>query len=358
MEKPFFNILYIDDEISNLTGFKATFRRDFNVFTANSGLEGIAILKQYPIHIVLADQRMPDMSGIQFFEAISADYPDIIRMILTGFTDVETMIEAINLGKVYRYITKPWNEKELRVNLDSASKAYLTGKQNREKINELQERINELQNIISLYKMYTPPHIEADILNTANLDLADGQVRVVSLLFIDIANFFPFIEELEPPKALILFNSYLKFIEDIVLKNHGYINKSENGKLEILFGAPVSFIDNPLNAINCALEITKEINSFNIKNNTLFEISIAINFGDIMTGSTHLHNKIEYTTIGNNIRITENLLKTAKSNNQFILITKSMYDSIKQYNLQLDISEEKNVLIDGEDLPFYAVTPH
>ena len=113
-------ILYIDDEQDNLTVFYSTFRRNFKVHLANSAQEGLEIMKKYTIHLVIADQRMPEMTGIEFLEKIKEKYPDCIRMVLTGFTDVEAIIQAINKGRVYRYITKPWSKDELKLTIDHA----------------------------------------------------------------------------------------------------------------------------------------------------------------------------------------------------------------------------------------------
>ena len=109
-KKDLHSILYIDDEEDNLTVFNSTFRRNYNVHLALSGREGLEIMKNYDIHLVITDQRMPDMTGVQFLEQIIPLYPDCIRMILTGFSDVQAIIQAINKGRVYRYISKPWRQ--------------------------------------------------------------------------------------------------------------------------------------------------------------------------------------------------------------------------------------------------------
>jgi serine phosphatase RsbU (regulator of sigma subunit) len=138
-------ILYVDDEEDNLTVFNSAFRRDYEVHLAKSGYEGLEILKKHPIQLIITDQRMPEMTGIQFLEKIIPDYPDCIRMILTGFSDIEAIIQAINTGRVYRYITKPWSKEELKINIDKALETFHLREQNRKLIEDLKEANQTLE---------------------------------------------------------------------------------------------------------------------------------------------------------------------------------------------------------------------
>ena len=131
-------ILYVDDEKDNLTVFKAAFRRDYKIYLAGSGAEGLKIMEEHEIHLVIADQRMPGMTGTEFLEQVKDSYPDCIRMVLTGFTDVEAIIQAINKGRVYRYITKPWDKNELKMNIDRAIESFSLKSQNSQLLIDLQ----------------------------------------------------------------------------------------------------------------------------------------------------------------------------------------------------------------------------
>ncbi len=119
-----YHILYVDDEQDNLTAFRAVLRRYYEIHTAQSGEEALTMLTKKRIDLVISDQRMPKMTGVELFEQISKKYPDIIRMVLTGYSDVQSIIDAINKGKVSQFITKPWNIKELRLILDKALETY------------------------------------------------------------------------------------------------------------------------------------------------------------------------------------------------------------------------------------------
>ncbi len=117
-------VLYIDDEKVNLLAFKSSFRRVYEVYIAENAEEGIAILKQQPIEIIIADQRMPKTTGVAFFESILDIYPNPIRILLTGYSDINAVIDAINKGKVYRYLSKPWVEQELKLIIENAHQLY------------------------------------------------------------------------------------------------------------------------------------------------------------------------------------------------------------------------------------------
>ena len=139
------NVLYVDDEVHNLNSFKAGFRRKFNVFTAESAVEGRKILEKELIHVIITDQRMPVTTGIEFLESIIPDFPDPIRILLTGYADINAVIDAINKGHVYKYIQKPWMDEDLRINIEKAFEIYSLRKENRELTEALLVANNQLE---------------------------------------------------------------------------------------------------------------------------------------------------------------------------------------------------------------------
>ena len=131
-------VLYVDDEINNLNSFKAAFRRDFEIFTAISAKEGRKILDSQEIGVIITDQRMPGMTGIEFLESILSIYPDTIRILLTGFSDINAVMDAINRGQVYKYLVKPWQNEELKMYIENALEIYNLRKENKELAQKLQ----------------------------------------------------------------------------------------------------------------------------------------------------------------------------------------------------------------------------
>lgn len=123
-------LMVVDDEADNLDLLYRTFRRDFDVYKAESGLKALQLLDQEgEMGIIISDQRMPRMNGTEFLSRTVEQFPDTIRILLTGYTDVEDLVGAINAGKVFKYITKPWNPKELKMLVMQAADTYRVVKQ-------------------------------------------------------------------------------------------------------------------------------------------------------------------------------------------------------------------------------------
>ena len=130
-------ILYVDDEESNLRIFKDTFRRNFEVFTASSGKEGLKILQENKIDLILSDQRMPEMSGVEFLQYTFESYPKTNRILVTGFSDFDAVENAINKARVFQYIQKPWDEKSLLHIIEEALKFKRLEEENQKQKEEL-----------------------------------------------------------------------------------------------------------------------------------------------------------------------------------------------------------------------------
>lgn len=132
MQEEKINVLYVDDEENNLMSFKATFRMKYNVHTAISGEEAIKIMDSTPIDIIITDQRMPQMTGVEFLESIIDRHSEPMRILLTGYADLNAVIDAVNKGKIFHYHTKPWNEEELDATIKRAYDVYKLRKDEKE----------------------------------------------------------------------------------------------------------------------------------------------------------------------------------------------------------------------------------
>lgn len=139
------SILYVDDEENNLRSFRATFRRTYEVHTAISGEEGLKVLAEQDIEVIITDQRMPEMTGIEFLTKVLDINKEPMRMLLTGYSDINAVIDSINKGEVYRYLTKPWNEDELKSAIESAYEVFALRRENKELLKKLEIANDQLE---------------------------------------------------------------------------------------------------------------------------------------------------------------------------------------------------------------------
>ena len=148
-----YKILAVDDEPANLRTLSRLFREDFEVFTATSGAEALELLKQHDVAVLITDQRMPGMTGIELLKNTVSIRPRMVRIILTGYTDVDALVEAINCGQVYRYVAKPWSNDDLRLTVRRALEHYETNKKSYElelTNRRLASRLVEIQQLANM----------------------------------------------------------------------------------------------------------------------------------------------------------------------------------------------------------------
>ncbi|MDJ1502601.1 response regulator [Xanthocytophaga agilis] len=135
-------VLYIEDEPHNRSLFEATFQNDFHIITAPSATEGLEILKEDTIHILITDQRMPEITGIEFLSSIVDTFPDPVRILLTGYTELSSVVEAVNQGHIFYFATKPWDADNLKTIIIKAYEYYQKQQKDKEVIEKL-TKINE-----------------------------------------------------------------------------------------------------------------------------------------------------------------------------------------------------------------------
>lgn len=149
-------ILVVDDEPDNLDLLYRTFRRDFQVLKADSGVNALEVLaSEGEVAVIISDQRMPEMKGTEFLSKTVPQFPDTVRIILTGFTDIEDLVEAINAGQVYKYITKPWDPGELKAVVQRAAETYDLLKQRTEELRRANAQMMLLSYLVQVTQQYS-----------------------------------------------------------------------------------------------------------------------------------------------------------------------------------------------------------
>lgn len=139
-------ILIVDDEKNIVSALKRLLRNEnYNIFSGNSGAEGLEILKNETVQLIISDQRMPGMNGTEFLSRVMQEYPDIIRIILSGYTDIDSITEAINKGHIYKFLLKPWNDSSLVLEIRQALDQYDLIEANRKLHNTVIEQNKKLR---------------------------------------------------------------------------------------------------------------------------------------------------------------------------------------------------------------------
>lgn len=157
-------ILCVDDEGNILSALKRSLRKEkYNLLLASSGTEALKVLSENEVQLVMSDQRMPGMDGTEFLSKVKEKFPDVIRIILTGYTDVDSITEAINQGNIYKFFLKPWNDQHLKLEIEKALEQYdliQTNKQLHETVVEQNTKLLKInENLESLVQERTM-HLE------------------------------------------------------------------------------------------------------------------------------------------------------------------------------------------------------
>lgn len=144
-------ILFVDDEVHMLASMRRLFRREsYEILTASSAAEGLDLLRDRPVSVIVSDQRMPEMGGAEFLHNSLERSPHSVRIILTGHADIEAAVQAINEGEVYRYVAKPWGDEELKGIIRAAAQRFELEESNRNLTAQLQDKNAELEAFNSL----------------------------------------------------------------------------------------------------------------------------------------------------------------------------------------------------------------
>lgn len=156
-------VLIVDDELSVLAAIRrALMDEKFDIVTAGSGEEGLKLLKTMRFKVVISDEMMPGMNGSEFLSFVRSEYPDTIRIILTGQANVESAMRAINSGEIYRFLTKPWDDVELSLVIRGALEKYNLQEQNRRLLDLVKRQKISLERIESKHPGITSLERDAE----------------------------------------------------------------------------------------------------------------------------------------------------------------------------------------------------
>ena len=237
-----YKIMIVDDEPANLRLLERLFRRDYQVISAASGAEALRLLDQHDVALLITDQRMPGMTGIELLKRTAAIRPHMVRIILTGYTDVSALVEAINCGQVYKYVTKPWSNDDLRQTVSRALEHYETRKARHELITANQRLATHLKEMTQGFVRAITDALEAkDEYIYGHVRRVSGYATAIghrmglapsTLEQISLAGFLHDIGKIGTPESILLKPALLTDEERAIMQLH-----SERGA-RMLAGVP------------------------------------------------------------------------------------------------------------------------
>jgi CheY-like chemotaxis protein len=180
-------VLLVDDEVNILAAMRRVLRREgYQILTANSGKEGLALLADHAVDVIVSDQRMPEMSGVEFLRKAKLTHPDTVRIVLSGYTELQSVTDAINEGAVYKFLTKPWDDDQIRACIAEALQYKALSDDNRcltRAIVQANEKLAEANE--KLYELLAEKQRQL-MLDNASLDIAREVLHSVPLPIVGI----------------------------------------------------------------------------------------------------------------------------------------------------------------------------
>lgn len=315
-------LLLVDDEEPNLLALVDILKEDYTILTAKDGQEALELVQKDPtptrIHLIISDQRMPKMSGIEFLKHTRSIIPKTIRIILTGFTDINAIIDSINEGNIYKFITKPYEPKELKVTIQRALESF-----------ELEQKN---QKLMKVFEKFVPNQFLNRVAPEGLENFQSGRAKMehLSILFSNIRAFVQLSENMTPQEVLDFLNSYYQRINQPIHQHHGFIDKFIGNGIMALFDRTDS--GNKINAqdsVHAAIGMQQAINEFNekrLKNSeSPIMIGVGVHTGETVVGTIGSKDRFDSTALGDCINQAARLVSISKSYESKIIISESTY---------------------------------
>lgn len=328
------SLLFVLEDSQAANRLRQAYVSSYNVFTATSIREAHRLISEYEIHVVVVKQLMPAMSGLQFCESISHDFPNLTNIILNESKDTSSLERAYKTGKIFRFIQMPYSDMELRMAIDNAFQLHKVKFEKQQLSDQISEYQQEQKNILDLFKRYVPGEVVSQALQTKQEDMMKpGESRIVSVLFADIRNFTAQTSKLPPSQVVEFLNDYWDIVSSAIKQNKGSVNKYMGDGMLAVFGAPVSYIDNHENAVTAALDMIDLLEVINQKYadklGSNINIGIGINSGEVIVGNVGTDDFMEYTVIGNTVNVASRLEAVSKGKPNSIIISERTYELVK-----------------------------
>ena len=354
-------VLVLDDETGNLEVLEGVLNHSFKLKTFLNAEEAIKALEEEDFHVILSDQRMPMMLGTEFLVKAKKIRPEAVRMILTGYSDVEDIISSINSGEVFRYILKPWNKDELLTTVKQAAEKSQLERENKKLLYELKKVNLELAEKVAEQtkdlRVLISQILPDELIDKALYQEYGFKLLNISLMFIDLVGSTAYHEDIKNREIIgKKFQELQTMLFHCIQENHlgHYVSETGDGCFSI-FGTPFKTQTHQIDAVLAGLQVLFRYkwNQLNSKDPHPGKgLRISIHSGEVVVGHTGPKQKIGYNALGPAINIAARIEPLAPTNS--VLITEVVKDNI---NHIFKIKEHGKFKLKGieEDQNLYIV---
>jgi adenylate cyclase len=313
------SILIVDDEPRVLDSLEALLAAEYEVLRAEEPKAALAVLAETEVAVIVSDQRMPGMSGVELLAESRRVAPDTVRILLTAFTDADALMTSINAASVYHFLLKPWDPGELLHLVGRAVERYELTRERERLLRDLSARNSALEAALAelrttqtglvreaalraqLERYVSPRLVEAAVANPELLDLP-GDWREATVLFADIRGFTRLIERTPPAVVIRLLDEYFEAMVGIVFRHEGTVEQLIGDEIVALFGVHEGEAGAPDRAVRAALEMTTAVAALAERwrgaGLPTFDIGVGLSTGRLMAGTIGSRRRRELIVLG------------------------------------------------------------
>ncbi|MCB1208458.1 MAG: response regulator [Verrucomicrobiales bacterium] len=328
-----FTVMLVDDEEKNLDAISMVLQKDYNLILAHDGVEALEKISSLPpgqdIHLIIADQRMPRLTGVGLFSQTKEILPDAVRILLTGFSDADAMIGSINEGQVYKFLMKPIEPHDLRVSVQRCLEWRALRLENVQLVISLKKRVDEVENLVESFEKFVPRQFlnriaSEGIQNVKNFPIGRAEIGYVTILFADIRSFTTLSESMAPQEVLDFLNSLFHRLSAPVHEHHGFVDKFMGDAIMALFdSSPGEEQVQAANAMRAAIGMLESLEDFNAtriaSGKEPVRIGIGIHTGPVIIGTVGVEARMDLTVLGDSVNIAARLEQLNKQHGTSII---------------------------------------
>ena len=326
-------IMLVDDEEHNLTALSSLLRDDYDIITATDGDKGLELLKSYPnperIHLIISDQRMPELSGVEFLQQTLDIIPKTKRILLTGFSDVDAIIDSINKGQIWRFVLKPYEPTEMLHIVRRALEVYDLETSNDRLVKELQVSLDKEKRLVQATSRFVP-HDLLDLLekkSITELQLGDFIKKDMAVMFSDVRGFTSLSERITPRESFDYINTYLSRVGPIVRKHSGFVVKYlGDGMMAVFSEGPEEAIRTGIEKLQAVRKLNEELEA---QGQAAIRIGIGVNIGSMMLGIVGETDRMQGDVFADAVNLTARLEGLTKRYGVDFLITQETLESLE-----------------------------